>query len=120
MHDMALLLLATPTFSRPIFEVTAWVRSDGIIDVWFDDLSIDAEGEDEDSACRALVDETRILIEQWLVDDKLRSAPNWRRRGALLGYLATIDDLDLLLRMRVCYRENAGLNLDDQGSRPNL
>lgn len=106
--------LATPAFDRPSFEVTAWLRPDGGLDVWFDDLSIDADGEDEAAACAALVEETRELISHWLADDELRSAPNWRRRGALLAWLATIDDPALLERMAVHYREDPGHNLDDQ------
>jgi hypothetical protein len=118
MDDRASLDLAAPAIDRPNLEVTAWLRPDGGLDVWFDDLAISADGGTAEEAVSELVAETRELIEHWLVDDNLRTAPNWRRRGPLLAWLSTIDDPDLRERMRVHLRSDAGRHLDDPDQGP--
>lgn len=86
---------ATPGFDRPALTITTWPAPGGGFDVWFDDLALDADGPDLETALDELVLEVRILTERWLSDDRFRRAPNWARRGPLLAWLATLSDVQI-------------------------
>lgn len=111
MHD--LVLAAIPTLPRETLAVTVWNHPEGGLDIWLNDLALDADGADEFEARRALIQEVRWLTDEWLENDHLRNAPNWQRRGVLLAWLATLSDSDLNSRLRLNYDVSAGPPLDD-------
>ena len=90
-------LLDRPTrwLLPPCLSVITWPRSDGGMDVWLEALALDADGPDLEAAAAALVGEVRALAEGWLTDDRLRRAPNWRKRGPLVASLSGLSDAQI-------------------------
>ena len=110
MYDHA--FAAIPAIERDHLAVTVWNQPGGGLDIWLDDLAVDADGNDEGEARASLIREVRYLIDEWLTDDHLRNAPNWQRRGSLLAWMATLSDSDLDARLQLSYDVSAGPSLD--------
>ena len=110
MQDLA--LSAIPALPQETLAVTVWNHPEGGLDIWLNDLALDADGVDEFEARRALIQEIRWLTDEWLENDHLRNAPNWQRRGVLLAWLATLSDSELNSRLRLSYGVSAGPSLD--------